>query len=433
MQQQPELNLPPTEQPTAAQTAPEAAGSEVTASSEVTAMPETETVPEVAAVSDPAAPVWEGVTGPISFAQWEKGHRRKKPLYKWLWALLLYVAVQMALASMESGFYVGQNYIQSSWLLPFYLGMIALSVVFFIKGNRAAGKAEKRAYENYARVEQNGRLVRVFADRVEEVGVDTNTVRLCDADLVESKDLLYLSDGRDCIPVRSQDLTPEQGYALCCALYGKVKKHYGKEGFVGSRVQQYAFTPYGYVPQPLPPLPQPPKAEEPLFETRFAPTGQAMKAFASAQTLGLLRIWFPLALLPCYTIADALGTAYNRLYIFVGILLGVVALAAVLVILGLTYGARGSKEAKEPVVLRFYSDRLVAADGFGSSTYLQSQLQLYLQPQTLIVCGPAGVYFLPLRNFEDVAALRAFLTPAAPMNEQASATAVPPAEDKEQE
>lgn len=420
MQQQPELNLPPTEQ-TTVQTAPEA-----------TAAPEAETVPEVA-MPDPDAPVWEGVTGPISFAQWEKCHRRKKPLYKWLWALLLYVAVQMALASIESGFYVGQNYIQSSWLLPFYLGMIALSVIFFIRSNRGMNKAEKRAYENYARVEQNGRLVRVFADRVEEVGVDTNTVRLCDADLVETKDLLYLSDGRVCIPVRSQDLTPEQGYALCCALYGKVKNHYGKEGFVGSRVQQYAFTPYGYVPQPLAPLPQPPQAEKPLFETRFAPTGQAMKAFASAQTLGLLRIWFPLALLPCYTIADALGTAYNRLYIFMGILLGVVALAAVLVILGLTCGERRSKEAKEPVTLRFYSDRLVAADGFGSSTCLQTQLQLHLQPQTLIISGPDGVYFLPLKNFEDVAALRAFLTPAAPIYEQASATAVPPAEDKEQE
>lgn len=413
MQQQPEFNLLPTEQ------LPADAVMDATAS------------PEVAA--DPDAPVWEGVTGPISFAQWEKNHRRKKPLYKWLWALSLYTAVHMALASLASGFYVGQNYIQSSWLLPFYLGMIALSAIFFIKSNRQANIAERRAYENYARLEQNGRLVRVFADRVEEVGVDTNTVRLCDADLVETKDLICISDGRVCIPVRSQDLTPEQGYALCCALYGKVKKHYGNEGFVGSRVQTFIPTPYGYVPQPLAPLPQPPKAEEPLFETRFAPTGQAMKAFASAQTLGVLRVWFPLALLPCYTIADALGTAYNRLYIFGGILLGVVALAAVLVILGLTRGARGSKEAKEPVVLRFYSDRLVAADGFGSSACLQTQLRLHLQPQTLIITGPDGVYFLPLENFEDAAALRAFLTPAAPMNEQASATAMPPAEDKEQE
>lgn len=408
---QPQYDLPPE-----AKAAPEAA------------------IPEAAAPVPPA-PLWEGVTGPLSFEEWQKRRRRMEPLYKWLWWTLFYSAIQIMLASSNVFFYVGDQVAHAVALFPINLALIILALTAFGLGNRRRKKADRAAFDCYMRNERNGRRVRVFADRIEAVGVDTVTIFLPDAQLWESRDTIMVEKDSLFVAVRSQDVTPEQAYALCCALYGKTAKHYGEEPLVGGRVQR--FTPVGqgyFVPQPLPPLPQPPTSEQPQFTTHFMPTGTIAKRKAGARVLRGLWVWLPPFLLPTFTLACTLGNAYNVLYIYIGIILGVFALAMLLAILGLVLGSRYQKT---PIPMRFYSDRLVIEAEGEVISFPQSLLRLYLTPQELMMETPDSVYSLPLDRFADAAAMRAFVAPTAvDRHEQvntSAATVSPDGVDKEQE
>ncbi len=364
-----------------------------------------------------------------TFAQWRRFHDKHRLPHWWLWGFLLYGAVNIALVGFNGYFYFDNNYYAGDVMLFPLLALFLIAVVAMAVCGRRRERALRDAYQAAYLLGKDGTAVRIYADRLECVCVDTVTVRLADAELWEWRDMLMVTDGRVSVDFCAADLTPEQGYALCCALYGKVKTHLGKEAFYGERMPQYIPQPDGSRMAVWPPLPKAPAAKEPLFVTRITATGKDARRKARRQVNETTGCWLPLMLMPIFTVAQMVGNLYNALYISFGILLGVVFLAVVWEII-VKIAAR---KPRPPFTLRFYSDRLVAENENERHVFPQALLRLQLMPDALVIRAPRTHYTLPFSHIEDAAGLQAFLRPAPVVNESVNLSATPDSVSKEQE